>query len=41
MDTLKAYGFIQNMCRKGNCYDNEVSESCFHKLKTERVETSA
>ena len=34
---LKAYGFIQSMSRKGNCYDNAVAESFFHTLKTEHV----
>jgi len=36
-DVLKSYGFIQSMSRKGNCYDNAVSESFFHTLKTEHV----
>jgi len=36
-DALKTYGFIQSMSRKGNCYDNAVSESFFHTLKTEHV----
>ena len=36
-DVLKSYGFIQSMSRKGNCYDNAVSESVFHTLKTEHV----
>lgn len=36
-DVLKAYGFIQSMSRKGNCYDNAVVESFFHTLKTEHV----
>jgi putative transposase len=36
-DVLKVYGFIQSMSRKGNCYDNAVSESFFHTLKTEHV----
>jgi transposase InsO family protein len=36
-DVLKAYDFIQSMSRKGNCYDNAVSESFFHTLKTEHV----
>jgi len=36
-NVLKAYGFIQSMSRKGNCYDNAVSESFFHTLKTEHV----
>ncbi|GBE32325.1 integrase core domain protein [bacterium BMS3Bbin05] len=34
---LKAYGFIQSMSRKGNCYDNAVTESFFHTLKIEHV----
>jgi transposase InsO family protein len=36
-NVLKAYGFIQSMSRKGNCYDNAVAESFFHTLKTEHV----
>jgi putative transposase len=32
---LKAYGFMQSMSRRGNCYDNAVAESFFHTLKTE------
>lgn len=28
---------LQSMSRKGNCYDNAVSESFFHSLKTEHV----
>ena len=36
-DVLGAYGFIQSMSRKGNCYDNAVAESFFHTLKTEHV----
>ena len=36
-DVLSAYGFIQIMSRKGNCYDNAVAESFFHTLKTEHV----
>ena len=36
-DVLKAFGFIQSMSRKGNCYDNAVAESFFHTLKTEHV----
>ena len=34
---LKKYGFIQSMSRKGNCWDNAVSESFFHTLKTELI----
>jgi len=36
-NVLRAYGFIQSMSRKGNCYDNAVAESFFHTLKTEHV----
>ena len=36
-DVLMAYGFIQSMSRKGNCYDNAVAESFFHTLKTEHM----
>lgn len=32
---LKDHGVIQSMSRKGNCWDNSVSESFFHTLKTE------
>ena len=34
-DILKNHGIIQSMSRKGNCWDNAVSESFFHTLKTE------
>jgi transposase InsO family protein len=34
---LKQYGIEQSMSRKGNCWDNAVSESFFHTLKTECV----
>lgn len=34
---LKANGFIQSMSRRGNCYDNAITESFFHTLKTELV----
>jgi len=34
---LGAFGFIQSMSRKGNCYDNAVAESFFHTLKIEHV----
>ena len=34
---LKDYGIKQSMSRKGNCWDNAVSESFFHTLKTELV----
>jgi transposase InsO family protein len=32
---LKDNGFKQSMSGKGNCYDNAVTESFFHSLKTE------
>lgn len=32
---LKRFGIRQSMSRKGNCWDNSVSESFFHTLKTE------
>jgi len=32
---LRDHGIIQSMSRKGNCWDNAVSESFFHTLKTE------
>lgn len=34
---LKTNGFIQSMSRRGNCYDNAVTESFFHTLKTELI----
>ncbi len=34
---LKEHHIIQSMSRKGNCWDNAVSESFFHTLKTELV----
>ena len=33
--SLKHFGIRQSMSRKGNCWDNSVSESFFHTLKTE------
>lgn len=36
-EELGAFGFIQSMSRKGNCYDNAVAESFFHTLKIEHV----
>ncbi len=32
---LRENGFIQSMSRRGNCYDNAITESFFHTLKTE------
>lgn len=34
---LQQHSIIQSMSRKGNCWDNAVSESFFHTLKTELV----
>jgi len=34
---MQCYGYIQSMSRKGNCWDNAVSESFFSTLKTEMV----
>jgi putative transposase len=34
---LRENGFIQSMSRRGNCYDNAVTEAFFHTLKTELV----
>ena len=34
---LKEHGIIQSMSRKGDCWDNAVSESFFHSLKTELI----
>jgi putative transposase len=32
---LKSYGIIQSMSSSGNCYDNAITESFFHTIKTE------
>lgn len=32
---LKAYRMLQSMSSSGNCYDNAITESFFHTLKTE------
>lgn len=34
---LQQHHIIQSMSRKGNCWDNAVSESFFHTLKTELI----
>ena len=34
-DLLKGFGVRQSMSGKGNCYDNAVTETFFHSLKTE------
>jgi len=36
-ELLREYGINQSMSRKGNCWDNAVSESFFNTLKTELV----
>ena len=36
-DALQDHGMICSMSRKGCCWDNAVSESFFHSLKTERT----
>ena len=34
---LRAYRMVQSMSSSGNCYDNAITESFFHTLKTELV----
>jgi transposase InsO family protein len=34
---LAQHGIVQSISRKGNCWDNAVSESFFHSLKTELI----
>jgi len=34
---LKDNNFVQSMSRKGRCYDNAITETFFHSLKTEHV----
>jgi transposase InsO family protein len=34
---LQQHSIIQSMSRKGNCWDNALSESFFHTLKTELI----
>ncbi len=34
---LKSYRMVQSMSSSGNCYDNAITESFFHTLKTELV----
>ena len=36
-ELLEKYDILQSMSRKGDCWDNAVSESFFHSLKTELV----
>jgi len=35
---LKSYGMVASMSRRGNCWDNAVTESLFGSLKTERLD---
>jgi putative transposase len=35
IEILKDYGIVQSNSSTGNCYDNAVTESFFHTLKTE------
>ena len=34
---LKRCGAVQSMSKKGDCYDNAITETFFHALKTELV----
>lgn len=36
---LKNYGIVQSMSSTGNCYDNAITESFFHTLKTELTDS--
>lgn len=36
-DTLRRFGLLASMSRRGDCYDNAVVESFFHTLKVERL----
>ena len=36
-EILNDHGILQNMSRKGNCWDNAVTESFFHTLKTDLI----
>jgi putative transposase len=36
-DTLRAYGMVSSMRRKGNCWDNAPTESLCSRLKAARV----
>lgn len=36
-EMLKNYGIVQSNSSTGNCYDNAVTESFFHTLKTELI----
>lgn len=36
---LSEHGFRQSMSRRGNCYDNAITESFFHTLKTELIKS--
>ena len=36
-DMLKDFGMLCSMSRKGNCYDNAITETLFHSLKMEII----
>lgn len=36
-ELLKKFGIVQSMSSTGNCYDNAITESFFHTLKTEHT----
>ena len=36
-ELIKIYGMVQSMSSTGNCYDNAITESFFHTLKTELI----
>ena len=36
-ELLQKYNIVQSMSNKGNCWDNAVSESFFHSIKTELI----
>lgn len=38
---LKTYRMVQSMSSSGNCYDNAITESFFHTLKTELTDLGA
>ena len=40
-DTLKAYGMVSSMSRKGDCWDNAPTESLWGKLKVARIHGEA
>lgn len=36
-ELLEFFGIVQSMSSTGYCYDNAITESFFHKLKTELI----